>query len=264
MPGSRQAGSLTVAGTGTTSVAQVTQETLGHVRDADKLLFLAGDPLTERWLLDQRPDAESLATSYAIGRPRHDTYREMVGRILAAVRGGQRTCALFYGHPGVAVHAGHAAVRAARHEGFEARMLPGISAEACLYADLGIDPVDRGIVSQEATDLVLRTAPVDPTLDLVIWQVGLIGHADYQPSFGLQGLPLLAERLLEVHPPAHEATLYEAASFVFGRARIEHVALGALADSKPTSFSTLYVPASREAEYDPARRARLAALCGQR
>jgi uncharacterized protein YabN with tetrapyrrole methylase and pyrophosphatase domain len=256
-------GSLIVCGTGTTSVAQVTLEVLGHIRDAERLLYLASDPLTERWLLEQRPDAESLVSSYGVGKPRSQTYAEVVERILAPVRAGSRVCAIFYGHPGVAVEAGHRAVRTGRLEGYEARMLPGISAEACLYADLGVDPVARGCVSREATDLVLGAQSIDPTLDLVVWQIGLIGHLDYQERFGLQGVPLLVERLLEAHPPAHEVTIYEAASFAFGRPRIDAVALRDLAGAELSGFSTLYVPASRDAVYDPERRARLAALCGR-
>ena len=50
---------------------------------------------------------------------------EMVEEILAAVREGKRVCAVFYGHPGVYVKPSHEAVRRARKEGFEARMLPG-------------------------------------------------------------------------------------------------------------------------------------------
>src|SRR5690606_41924587 len=40
-------------------------------------------------------------------------------------------------------------------EGFVARMEPGISAEACLYADLGIDPGRHGVQSMEATHFLV-------------------------------------------------------------------------------------------------------------
>ena len=38
---------------------------------------------------------------YAEGKSRQDTYREMVGLMLAEVRAGKRVCGAFYGHPGV-------------------------------------------------------------------------------------------------------------------------------------------------------------------
>src|SRR2546429_6584747 len=45
--------------------------------------------------------------------------------------------------------------RQAREEGFEAEMLPAVSAEDCLFADLGVDPGDEGCQSFEATSFLL-------------------------------------------------------------------------------------------------------------
>ena len=64
----------------------------------------------------------------------------MAEAILEPVRAGKRVCAAFYGHPGVFVLPSHDAISRARAEGFEATMLPGVSAEDCLVADLGVDP----------------------------------------------------------------------------------------------------------------------------
>jgi precorrin-2 methylase len=64
---------------------------------------------------------------------------------MTAVREGLNVCAAFYGHPGVFVYASHQSIRLARAEGFEAQMLPGISAEDCVFADLGIDPENMGV-----------------------------------------------------------------------------------------------------------------------
>src|SRR5262249_51960406 len=189
---------------------------------------LASDPLTEHWIRQQRADAESLHSSYRVAKPRRDTYAEIVERLLAPCLAGLRVCALYYGHPGVAVYAGHEAIRRARSEGCEARMLPGVSAEACLYADLGVDPVARGCVSREATDFVLCDRPADPSLDLILWQAGLIGHLDYQETFGTEGLPVLVERLLETHPADHVLTIYEAPSFAVARPRIDRVSVAEL------------------------------------
>jgi hypothetical protein len=37
-------------------------------------------------------------------------------------------------------------------------MLPAISAEDCLFADLGVDPADHGCPSYEATDFLVHGA----------------------------------------------------------------------------------------------------------
>src|SRR3546814_6445330 len=83
-----------------------------------------------------RPDAINLGRHYAPGKDRRQTYREIDEAIMAQVRAGKQVCAVFYGHPGVFADVPHRVVRKAREEGIPARMEPGISAAACLYADL--------------------------------------------------------------------------------------------------------------------------------
>src|SRR5262245_38523846 len=85
-------GRLEVVGTGFQLARQITVEALDCIRAADKFFFVA-DGVTEIWLRQLHPDSESLATSYAVGRDRDDTYEEMVERMLAPVRGGARVCA---------------------------------------------------------------------------------------------------------------------------------------------------------------------------
>ena len=120
----------------------------------------------------------------------------------AYAKKGERVVAAFYGHPGVFVAPSHLAIAGARKEGFEARMLPGISAEDCLFADVGFDPGERGCQSFEATDFLLRKRVFDVTSPLVLWQVGVIGVRDYQKSdlWGPRGLEVLVRRLLEFYP----------------------------------------------------------------
>src|SRR5436190_18899857 len=131
-------GSLTVVGTGFLVAGQVTPESLSALQSADRVFYLVAEPAARRWLQDLRPDAGSLRDSFWEGRPRQPAYDEIVERLLAPVREGLQVCAAFYGHPGVFVYSSHAAVRRAREEGHEARMLAGVSAEDCLFADLEI------------------------------------------------------------------------------------------------------------------------------
>src|SRR5205823_3853440 len=115
--------------------------------------YVVGDPIAETTIVQLNPDgAESLSGLYAEGKPRIDTYSQMVERILECVRSDMQTCLACYGHPGVFVYPSHEAIRRARSEGYRARMLPGISAEDCLFADLGVDPAIGGCQSYEATD----------------------------------------------------------------------------------------------------------------
>lgn len=99
----------------------------------------------------------------------------MAETILASVRKGNMTVAVFYGHPGVFVTPSHRAIYIARQEGYKAKMLPGVSAEDCLYADLDIDPASSGCSMYEASFLLLEPDRLDSRHHLIIWQVGCVG-----------------------------------------------------------------------------------------
>lgn len=244
-------GRLTVVGTGYLLAGQITQQALVCIERAQKLFYLLGDPATGVWLQGLNPSAESLHDAYADGKERADTYREMVERILAPLRRGLTVCAAFYGHPGICADPAHEAIRQARAEGHEARMLPGISSADCLFAELGVDP-GGGCQMYEATGFLYRKRRFDPTCPLVLWQVGSIGISVYHPTrfWGPDGLCALAEVLLRDYPPDHEAVIYEAALLPVSRARVSRIPLRDLARAGVTCNSTLYVPPRGEIEYD--------------
>ena len=240
----RTRGSLTIVGVGLAGPAHVTRETLGAIRAAQKHFVLVADLLTLEWLLELAPGAENLVDSYGVGKSRDDTYEEIVERLLAPVRQGRRVCAIFYGHPGVFANSPHEAVRRARSEGHDARMLPGISALDCLFADLGLDPGEVGCQEHEATDFLLRQRRFDPCSGLVLWQIGVVGVADFREEalWSREGLGILAERLLETYPDEHEVIVYEATTLPVLPSRILRMPLVALATADVTAISTLYVP----------------------
>jgi uncharacterized protein YabN with tetrapyrrole methylase and pyrophosphatase domain len=163
-------GSLIVVGTGIKLIGHTTLETVACIERAEKLLYLVTDPTTAAWLRQLNPTAESLDDTYAEGKSRYRTYEEMTDRIVSAVQSGLHVCAAFYGHPGVFVSASHESIRRLRRGGFSARMLPGVSAEDCLVADLGMDPAKDGCQSFEATDFLVSRRRFDPTSALILWQ----------------------------------------------------------------------------------------------
>lgn len=245
-------GSLVVVGTGIRTVGQMTMEAVAWLQKADHVLYVVGDPVAEEAIIQLNPEAESLSTLYGEGKPRIKTYSEMVDRILECVREGRLTCLACYGHPGVFVYPSHEAIRRARSEGFEARMLPGISAEDCLFADLGVDPAIHGCQSYEATDFLVNGRRIDPSSSVVLWQIGVVGDATFKrASYDLSALPLLVERLLQSYPPAHLTYVYEAAIFPEAQPVIKPVPLYALTQAVLTAASTLYVPPAQPPRMDP-------------
>lgn len=173
---------------------------------------------------------------------RASIYARIVEELLRTVREEKHVCAAFYGHPGVFVAPAHAAVEGALAEGFEARMLPAISAEDCLYADLGVDPADAGCQSYDATDFLVRRVRPEPTAALVLWQISVIGLTRWLPEPDLSRLPVLVDALREVYPSEHVVTVYEASPYPLVNPHVVRVPLAELAGAAITPMSTLYVP----------------------
>ena len=135
-------------------------------------------------------------------------------------------------------------------------MLPAVSAESCLIADLGVDPGEHGWQSYEATGLLLRGHSLDPTAALVLWQVDAVGKLTWNLDPEPRGLRVLGERLLELYPPDHEAVFYRASLYPVADPIIQPVRLDALASSARRPAATLYVPPlpPRPVDDDMARR----------
>ena len=236
-------GSLTVAGTGIRAITQLTVESLAAMAGAEVLLHVIGDPTQEDAIKAINPVAETLTMYYGEGLERTHTYEAMVQHILAEVMAGKRVVAAFYGHPGVCTYPTHESVRRARAAGLPARMLPAVSAEDCLFADLGVDPEDSGCHSYEATDFVFRRRLIDPLAHLLLWQVGTLGNWTYESNgYDLSSFPNLVERLARAYPPRHPVTIYEAPFAPTGVARALRVPITSLRAEQMTPASTLYIP----------------------
>jgi uncharacterized protein YabN with tetrapyrrole methylase and pyrophosphatase domain len=251
-------GSLTVVGTGIQFAGQMTIETRAHIKQAEKVLFLVADPITAYWIKDISPTAESLYPCYQQGESRMIAYEAMIERILDEVRKGLRVCAVFYGHPGVFVYPSHEAIMRARLEGYSAKMLPGISAEDCLFADLGIDPAQHGCQSFEATDFLIHRRKFDTGCALILWQIGCIGDPTFRlEPYGANGLHVLAEYLCKYYDATHPAVVYEAAEYPIFDPSIETVPLAKLPEAQISPISTLYIAPQTQTPLDDEMLARL-------
>ena len=254
-------GSLACVGLGMMLGAHLGPRARSHLEQADVVFVAASDPLVELWVREMRPDARSLQPFYAEGTSRRETYRRMVEAMLAEVRAGRRVCGAFYGHPGVFAQVPHEAVAAAREAGHAACMEPGISAEDCLYADLGLDPGRVGCQHFEATQYLLYRRRTDPSAWLVLWQVGVVGDRGCtRYSTSAAHRQLLVDRLVEDYPAAHEVIVYEAATLPIAAPRIERLPLRALPGATLHMHSTLVVPPALAMPRDEAMHARLEAL----
>ncbi|WP_376694983.1 SAM-dependent methyltransferase [Wenzhouxiangella sp. EGI_FJ10305] len=253
-------GQLIVVGSGIQLGRHIPERAIGEIDRADNVLVLA-DPFTFDWVRTRRPDAINLTDCYDDHVDRRESYRKMTEQIVSPVLAGRRVCAVFYGHPGIFAQVPHAAIEQVRSAGLSAFMEPGISAEACLYADLGIDPGERGVQSHEATRFLAYRHQLDPGALVLLWQVALAGNIaciGFEPD--PRRLQILVGKLMQWYQADTPVILYEAARLPIEDFRADHMTLADLPNARYQEYTTLVIPPAREAERDEPWVAKLEAL----
>lgn len=254
-------GSLACVGMGMTLGSHLTPLARSHIEQADVVFAGLSDGIVEMWLQRMHPDVRSLQPYYREGKSRLKTYREWVELMMTEVRVGKKVCGVFYGHPGIFAWSPHKAIEVARAEGFAAHMEPGVSAEDCLYADLGIDPGRYGCQHFEASQLLFYERRIDPAGYLVLWQVGLVGDrslARFQTGSAYR--QVLVDVLSEVYPLDHELMIYRGATLPIQQPCVRRVALRDLPHVPVTVEETVVLPPALALRPNLAIQARLAAL----
>lgn len=236
-------GSLACVGLGMMLGAHLGPRARSHIEQADVVFAAVSDPLVELWVQGMHADVRSLQPFYQEGKPRSETYRQMVEAMMTEVRAGRRVCGAFYGHPGVFALVPHRAIAQAKEEGYGAVMEAAVSAEDCLYADLGIDPGTYGCQHYEASQFMFYQRRIDPSAYLILWQIGVAGDRTLARfSTGAAFRQVLVELLASDYPPDHEVIAYEAATLPIASPRMERMPLSALPDANLRLETTLVVP----------------------
>ncbi|WP_413626001.1 SAM-dependent methyltransferase [Luteibacter sp. Lutesp34] len=260
-PPETRPGSITCVGMGITLGSHLTPLARNCIETADVVFAALSDYVVELWLRRLHPDVRSLQPYYRPGKSRMKTYREWVELMIAEVRAGRRVCAVFYGHPGIFAWSPHKVIELARAEGYPAYMEPGVSAEDCLYADLGIDPGRVGCQHLEASQLLFFERTLDTTGHVILWQLGVVGDR----SLGRFRTPdayreLLVERLRTDYPADHEVIVYRAPTLPIEGPHIQRMPLRDFAAAEFTGQETLVLPPAQALTPNVAMRARLDAL----
>jgi uncharacterized protein YabN with tetrapyrrole methylase and pyrophosphatase domain len=254
-------GSLVCVGVGMTLGSHITPLARSYIQKADVVFTALSDGIIELWLAKMNPAVRSFQTLYKEGKSRADTYREMVESMLTEVRSGKQVCGAFYGHPGVFALPPHKAIALARAEGYPAHMEPGVSAEDCLYADLGFDPGRYGCQHFEASQFMFYRRRIDPSAYLILWQIGVAGDQSFTRfSTSAQYRQVLVEVLARDYDLSHEVIIYRAATLPMHEPRMDRIPLGKLPDADVDMHSTLVIPPARPLEQDLSIRERLSAL----
>jgi tetrapyrrole methylase family protein / MazG family protein len=243
---------LVVVGLGIKLISHTTHEAKLAIQDADEVLYISPTPLFDEYIKKLNAKSRSLNYFYEKTSDRQKTYELMSEEIVGLVRGSKkRVCVVFYGHPCVFSKPGLLAVSKLKESGLESIILPGISAEACIYADLQINP-SIGTTNFEATDLVLRQRQIDTSALLILWQPYMFGCASskYVNENGTDRFHLLKDYLLRRYPEDHmvigySAGMYPGTGFLKCEVRLDRLHRDDLSIE-----STLIIPPCRENTID--------------
>lgn len=246
-------GSLVVIGSGIKFQSHLTVEAISYIRQSDKVLFSINEPAMQVWIKRNNKNAESLDLFENNYDKRMDAYRNITHIILENVKKNKHVCVVFYGHPTVFAKSALDAAIISKQKGYFTKVMPGISADNCLFADLMIDPGSHGCQSYETTDFLIRRRHVDTTVHLILWQVGIIGAFGFIKNYNnTKGIKLLFDYLSQYYPLDHVLVLYEAALYPHLEPTINNFPLKDIIQKKFSPISTLYIPPTNKAEVDTA------------
>lgn len=236
-------GSLIVVGSGIKSVAHISLEAQAWIQQSDIVLYCVADPITEVWIKNNNKYTFDLYQLYKEESDRNETYSLMTECILSHVRDNKDVCVVYYGHPGVFVKPSHKAIKIAKSEGYKAAMLPAISAEDCIFADIGFDPANNGCQTFEATDLLLRMRHINIDSHVILWQVGCLGDFSFKrTSYNTPHIPILIEYLEKFYNSEHTVFHYQGALYPTYTSNIEVLTIKDIDKIKVNGTSTLYIP----------------------
>ena len=243
----KQHGRLVCVGVGMTMGAHISERTRDAIEKADVVFVLVSDGIVEQWVEAMNDDVRSLQPYYQLNKSRRNTYREMIAAMVDEVAKGHSVCGVFYGHPGVFAYVPHEAIRQAKAAGYPAKMEAGVSAEDCLYADLGIDPGRFGCQHYEASQFMFYKRQIDPSAYLILWQIGIAGDRSLALRSTSQAYrQILLDLLSEHYPMDHEVIVYETNTLPITQPRMDAMSLQALLKAELTLESTLVIPPSQK------------------
>jgi len=236
-------GSLVNVGLGMTLGAHITPISRNFIEKADVVFVAASNNLVEEWVKSMNKDVRSLQPYYQDHIPRMDTYKKWIELMMQEVRAKKNVVGAFYGHPGVFAWAPHESIQQAKKEGFLAHMEPGISAEDCLYADLGINPGTLGCIHYQANQLLYHNKKIETSSYLILWQVSIAGSkSSIRYHSQADDIQNLINKLLESYPSEHEIILYECAVLPTHEIRNEKIKLKDLIKVKLNMKTTIAIP----------------------
>tara|TARA_Y100000588_G_C13933996_1_gene787048 strand:+ start:100 stop:840 length:741 start_codon:yes stop_codon:yes gene_type:complete len=232
-----------LVGTGIKSISHITKETELCIKRADIVLFLVNEPILKEWIEVNAKKSRSLEKAYFSETDRTKAYKKITQDIVASLDFHDHVCVVFYGHPTVFVASGLNALKEIEKKDIESIVMPAISAEDCLFADMKIDPSNGGCYSIDATEFLLKEKELDISSHLILWQIGMICRQGLPTNeVNKDGLVKLQQKLRSFYPPDTEVYVYEAALYPGIRPSVKRSFIEQICPEQITTISTLYIP----------------------
>ncbi|KAF3905926.1 hypothetical protein ABW21_db0200775 [Orbilia brochopaga] len=241
-----QKGTLILVGTGVRSLCQLTPEAIHEIEKADRIYYALRDATTEGFIKNRNKyalDCYQLVINDE-GIPEVDVYIQIAEIMLSDVRKGLYVVCVCFGHPGLFMSPNRRAMAIALAGGYITRMIPGISVQDCLLADLGIDPSFVGCLTCEARDFLMHDHLGLTSRHVIMFEVGYLGL--YGDDNDVDYLTVFFDKLDQIYGVSHPLVNYTAATSPIMQPIIDQLTVGCL--RKPevrkriTSSSTLYFP----------------------
>ena len=238
-----------VVGLGIVHVDQLTRETERYMALSNEILYVERGAGVHKFLESKCGKVTDLTRLYVEGGDRLRTYREMAAAVVSAALDRPPVTFALYGHPLIFSYPPFLVREMARYLGLTVKLLPGISAMDCMFADLAIDPSMSGIQIYEATDILIRKRPLQNDVPALIWQIGSLETSLYsEHASGPERFSRFKKHMFQFYPEKHVVYAVSSATHPLLRPQIYEFSIEKIDDYAQLLHAgfTLYVPPTEQ------------------
>lgn len=233
---------LVISGCGIKAISHFSREFEASIKHADIVLSLVNEPIVKEWIDKNSKKHVLLNDIYFDDEDRGVIYKNISDRIVSYLEQYDYVCTAFYGHPTVYCAPGLAAIAKLDKIGVDTEILPGISAQDSMFADLRVDPGEGGCFSVDATDLVKYERIFDTRSNVIVWQISMLGNKGVKQKCNQKSLFVLQSYLERFYSKKQSVYLYEASIYPNMKSHIRKLTLAELGSSQVSTITSLYIP----------------------
>lgn len=193
-----------IVGLGISHIDQITREAERCMEASNEILYVERGLGIDAFLASKCKCITDLTRLYAEGEDRQGTYRKMAATVVKAALERPPVTFALYGHPLIYSYPPFLIREMAGLLGLSVKVVPGVSAMDCIFADLFVDPSMNGIQMFEATEMLLRGRLLQTDVAALIWQIGALETGLYSTySSRPERFQRFKDHLLRFYPSHH-------------------------------------------------------------